>query len=101
MEEHKHRALRHLLRRAKCPLEEFAAAMKEVVEQLESAYLDHTRTRRITGKMTTISREMEEEERSTILASMETTAGARKRHRCELGYRDEIDVSLPCAVLSL
>ncbi|KAK3120360.1 hypothetical protein QOZ80_9AG0686320 [Eleusine coracana subsp. coracana] len=40
MEEHKRRALGHLLRRAKKPLEEFAAAVEEVAEQLESAYLD-------------------------------------------------------------
>ncbi|CAL4992498.1 unnamed protein product [Urochloa decumbens] len=43
MEEHKRRALRHLFRRAKQPLEAFAAAVEpveEVVEQLESAYLD-------------------------------------------------------------
>ncbi|CAO2141930.1 unnamed protein product [Urochloa humidicola] len=40
MEEHKQRALRHLLRRAKRPLEEFAAAVEEVAEPLESAYLD-------------------------------------------------------------
>ncbi|XP_062183253.1 UPF0481 protein At3g47200-like [Phragmites australis] len=40
MEEHKRRALRHLLRRARQPLEEFAAAVEEVAEQLESAYLD-------------------------------------------------------------
>ncbi|KAF8694371.1 hypothetical protein HU200_038295 [Digitaria exilis] len=40
MEEHKQRALRHLLRRANRPLEEFAAAVEEVAEQLESAYLD-------------------------------------------------------------
>ncbi|XP_062198252.1 UPF0481 protein At3g47200-like [Phragmites australis] len=40
MEEHKLRALRHLLRRAKRPLEEFAAAVEEVAEQLESAYMD-------------------------------------------------------------
>ena len=40
MEEHKRRALRHLLRRAKRPLEEFAAAVEDVAEQLESAYLD-------------------------------------------------------------
>ncbi|CAL4980902.1 unnamed protein product [Urochloa decumbens] len=41
MEEHKQRALRHLLRRAnRPPLEEFAAAVEEVAEQLESAYLN-------------------------------------------------------------
>uniref|UniRef100_A0A0A9D5Y3 Uncharacterized protein n=1 Tax=Arundo donax TaxID=35708 RepID=A0A0A9D5Y3_ARUDO len=40
MEEHKRRALRHLLRRANRPLEEFAAAVEEVADQLESAYLD-------------------------------------------------------------
>lgn len=40
MEEHKQRALRHLLRRAKRPLEDFADAVEEVAEQLESAYLD-------------------------------------------------------------
>ena len=40
MEEHKRRALQHLLRRAKRPLEEFAAAVEDVAEQLESAYLD-------------------------------------------------------------
>ncbi|OEL25052.1 UPF0481 protein [Dichanthelium oligosanthes] len=40
MEEHKRRAMRHLLRRAKKPLEEFAAAVEEVAEQLASAYLD-------------------------------------------------------------
>jgi hypothetical protein len=40
MEEHKERALRHLLRRSKRPLEEFAAAVADVAEQLESAYLD-------------------------------------------------------------
>ena len=40
MEKHKRRALRHLLWRAKRPLEEFAAAVEDVAEQLESAYLD-------------------------------------------------------------
>ncbi|CAL4987413.1 unnamed protein product [Urochloa decumbens] len=40
MEEHKRRALRHLFRRANQPLEAFAAAVEEVVEQLQSAYLD-------------------------------------------------------------
>ena len=40
MEEHKRRALRHLLRRAKRSLEEFVAAAEEVAEQLESAYMD-------------------------------------------------------------
>ena len=40
MEEHKRRALRHLLRRARKPLEEFVAAVEEVAEQLASAYLD-------------------------------------------------------------
>ena len=41
MEEHKRqRCARHLLRRAKRPLEEFAAAVEDVAEQLESAYLD-------------------------------------------------------------
>nr|CAB3489955.1 unnamed protein product [Digitaria exilis] len=40
MEEHKCRALRHLLRRAKKPLEEFAAAVEEVADELASAYLD-------------------------------------------------------------
>uniref|UniRef100_A0A804MV24 Uncharacterized protein n=1 Tax=Zea mays TaxID=4577 RepID=A0A804MV24_MAIZE len=40
MEEHKKRALRHLLRRSKRPLEEFAAAVADVAGQLESAYLD-------------------------------------------------------------
>ncbi|CAD6253677.1 unnamed protein product [Miscanthus lutarioriparius] len=34
------RALRHLLWRAKRPLEEFAAAVEDVAEKLESAYLD-------------------------------------------------------------
>ncbi|KAJ1275759.1 hypothetical protein BS78_05G161100 [Paspalum vaginatum] len=40
MEEHKRRALRHLLRRARRPLEDFAAAVEEAAEELESAYLD-------------------------------------------------------------
>ncbi|CAL4980904.1 unnamed protein product [Urochloa decumbens] len=40
MEEHKRRALRHLLRRAKKPLEEFVTAVEEVAGQLASAYLD-------------------------------------------------------------
>ncbi|XP_062198135.1 UPF0481 protein At3g47200-like [Phragmites australis] len=40
MEEHKRRALRHLLRRADRPLKEFRAAMQDAAEQLESAYLD-------------------------------------------------------------
>ncbi|KAK3120359.1 hypothetical protein QOZ80_9AG0686310 [Eleusine coracana subsp. coracana] len=40
MEEHKRRALRHRLRRAKKPLEEFVTSVKEVAKQLESAYLD-------------------------------------------------------------
>ncbi|KAJ1275757.1 hypothetical protein BS78_05G160900 [Paspalum vaginatum] len=42
MEEHKRRALRHLLRRAERPLalvEEFRAAMRDVAEQLESVYV--------------------------------------------------------------
>uniref|UniRef100_A0A804PTZ5 Uncharacterized protein n=1 Tax=Zea mays TaxID=4577 RepID=A0A804PTZ5_MAIZE len=34
MEEHKERALRHLLRRSKRPLEEFVAAVADVAEQL-------------------------------------------------------------------
>ncbi|EES08633.1 hypothetical protein BDA96_05G156300 [Sorghum bicolor] len=40
MEEHKRRALRHLLRRAKRPLEDFVAAVDDIAEPLESAYLD-------------------------------------------------------------
>jgi hypothetical protein len=40
MEEHKRRALRHLLRRAKRPLEEFVAAVEEIADQVASAYLD-------------------------------------------------------------
>ncbi|GJN25432.1 hypothetical protein PR202_gb13259 [Eleusine coracana subsp. coracana] len=40
MEEHKRRALRHRLQRAKKPLQEFVTAVKEVAKQLESAYLD-------------------------------------------------------------
>ncbi|KAL6842929.1 hypothetical protein ACP4OV_027242 [Aristida adscensionis] len=40
MEEHKRRALRHLLRRAGRPLEEFAAAVEDAADQLESAYMD-------------------------------------------------------------
>ncbi|KAK3120597.1 hypothetical protein QOZ80_9AG0690660 [Eleusine coracana subsp. coracana] len=40
MEEHKRRALRHFLRRADKPLEEFIAAIEEAAEQLESMYLD-------------------------------------------------------------
>ena len=40
MEEHKRRALRHLLRRAKRPQEDFVAAVEEIAEPLESAYLD-------------------------------------------------------------
>jgi hypothetical protein len=40
MEEHKQRALRHLLRRARRPLEAFAAAVEEVAGQLESAYME-------------------------------------------------------------
>ncbi|XP_073005662.1 UPF0481 protein At3g47200-like [Typha latifolia] len=38
MEEHKHRALLHFLRRAKKPLEEFVIGMEEVVGQLQDAY---------------------------------------------------------------
>ncbi|KAL6654783.1 hypothetical protein ACP70R_008248 [Stipagrostis hirtigluma subsp. patula] len=40
MEEHKRRALRHLLRRAARPLEEFAAAVEDAADRLESAYMD-------------------------------------------------------------
>ncbi|WVZ51356.1 hypothetical protein U9M48_002508 [Paspalum notatum var. saurae] len=40
MEEHKRRALRHLLRRARRPVEDFAAAVEEAAEELESAYMD-------------------------------------------------------------
>uniref|UniRef100_M8BD62 Uncharacterized protein n=1 Tax=Aegilops tauschii TaxID=37682 RepID=M8BD62_AEGTA len=40
MEEHKRRALRHLLRRAGRPLDDFVAAVEEIAEQLESAYMD-------------------------------------------------------------
>jgi hypothetical protein len=40
MEEQKERALRHLLRRSKRPLEEFAAVVADIAEQLESAYVD-------------------------------------------------------------
>ncbi|TVU23972.1 hypothetical protein EJB05_26364, partial [Eragrostis curvula] len=38
MEEHKRRALRHLLRRTGRPLREFAAAVEEVAEELHGAY---------------------------------------------------------------
>ncbi|RWW35060.1 hypothetical protein GW17_00000161 [Ensete ventricosum] len=38
MEEHKHRALLHFLRRANKRLDEFVAAMGEVVQQLQDAY---------------------------------------------------------------
>ncbi|CAM0948372.1 unnamed protein product [Alopecurus aequalis] len=40
MEEHKRRALRHLLRRAGRPLQDFAAAVEDAAEQLQSAYMD-------------------------------------------------------------
>jgi hypothetical protein len=40
MEEHKRRALRHLLRRARRPLDDFVAAVEDDAEQLESAYMD-------------------------------------------------------------
>ncbi|ONM09406.1 DUF247 domain protein [Zea mays] len=40
MEEHKEHALRYLLRRSKRPLEEFATAVADIAEQLESVYLD-------------------------------------------------------------
>ncbi|KAF0897016.1 hypothetical protein E2562_031316 [Oryza meyeriana var. granulata] len=40
MEDHKRRALRHLLRRTERPLEDFVAAVEAVAEQLETAYLD-------------------------------------------------------------
>ncbi|VAH19066.1 unnamed protein product [Triticum turgidum subsp. durum] len=40
MEEHKRRALRHLLRRAGRPLDDFVAAVEDIAEQLESAYMD-------------------------------------------------------------
>jgi hypothetical protein len=40
MEEHKWRALQHLLRRTKRPLEMLAAVVEEVLEELLSAYLD-------------------------------------------------------------
>uniref|UniRef100_A0A8R7RA15 Uncharacterized protein n=1 Tax=Triticum urartu TaxID=4572 RepID=A0A8R7RA15_TRIUA len=40
MEEHKHRALRQLLLRADRPLDNFVAAVEEVVEELEGAYMD-------------------------------------------------------------
>ncbi|XP_020592945.1 UPF0481 protein At3g47200-like [Phalaenopsis equestris] len=38
MEEHKHRALLHLLRRAKKPLEDFVAGIEEIVGRLQSSY---------------------------------------------------------------
>ncbi|KAK8939337.1 UPF0481 protein [Platanthera guangdongensis] len=38
MEEHKHRALRHLLRRANKPLEELADGMEELLNPLQSSY---------------------------------------------------------------
>lgn len=38
MEEHKHRAVRHLLRRAGRSLGEVAAAVEEVAEELKDAY---------------------------------------------------------------
>ncbi|KAI0522774.1 hypothetical protein KFK09_005159 [Dendrobium nobile] len=38
MEEHKRRALLHLLRRSKKPLEDFVAGMEEIVERLQSSY---------------------------------------------------------------
>jgi hypothetical protein len=40
MEEHKRRALRHLLRRTGRPLDDFVAAMEDAAEELESAYMD-------------------------------------------------------------
>ncbi|BAF28406.1 UPF0481 protein At3g47200 [Oryza sativa Japonica Group] len=40
MEEHKRRALRHLLRRAARPLADFVAAVEAVADRLEAAYLD-------------------------------------------------------------
>uniref|UniRef100_A0ACD5ZMJ3 Uncharacterized protein n=1 Tax=Avena sativa TaxID=4498 RepID=A0ACD5ZMJ3_AVESA len=40
MEEHKRRALRHLLRRAGRPLDDFVDAVEDAAEQLESAYMD-------------------------------------------------------------
>ncbi|VAI41775.1 UPF0481 protein At3g47200-like [Triticum dicoccoides] len=40
MEEHKHRALRQLLLRANRPLDDFVAAVEEVTEELEGAYMD-------------------------------------------------------------
>uniref|UniRef100_A0A0E0MG41 Uncharacterized protein n=1 Tax=Oryza punctata TaxID=4537 RepID=A0A0E0MG41_ORYPU len=40
MEDHKRRALRHLLRRAARPLADFVAAVEAVADQLEAAYLD-------------------------------------------------------------
>ncbi|VAI41769.1 unnamed protein product [Triticum turgidum subsp. durum] len=40
MEEHKHRALRQLLRRADRPLDDFVAVVDEVTEELEGAYMD-------------------------------------------------------------
>ncbi|AQK79045.1 zinc finger (MYND type) family protein / programmed cell death 2 C-terminal domain-containing protein [Zea mays] len=40
MEEHKERALRHLLRRSKRPLEEFVAAVADVAEQLDDFISD-------------------------------------------------------------
>jgi hypothetical protein len=45
MEEHKRRALGHLLRRAKKPLEKFATAVEEVAAQLERAYVARARER--------------------------------------------------------
>lgn len=38
MEEHKHRALLHFLKRATKPLDDFVTAMEEVVQQLQDAY---------------------------------------------------------------
>ena len=40
MEEHKHRALRQLLLRANRPLDDFVAAVEDVLGELEGAYMD-------------------------------------------------------------
>ncbi|KAL6842927.1 hypothetical protein ACP4OV_027240 [Aristida adscensionis] len=40
MEKHKRRALSHLLRRVRRPLEEFRVAVEEIADELESAYMD-------------------------------------------------------------
>uniref|UniRef100_A0ACD5UKT3 Uncharacterized protein n=1 Tax=Avena sativa TaxID=4498 RepID=A0ACD5UKT3_AVESA len=73
MEEHKRRALRHLLRRAGRPLDHFVAAVEDAAELLESAYMDLGLEWRRTGRERFL--EMMIVDGCFLLEVMRTTAG--------------------------